>query len=119
MQNKSRKVVVIGVGFVGTTYIYALMKSGLASEIVLIDKNTDRVKGEVMDLQQGQCFVPPVKIRSGDYADCSDAALIVVTAGAKQIPGQSRLELIQRNADIVKSICDEIAKQDSTAIISC
>lgn len=117
MQNKSRKIVVIGVGFVGTTYIYALMKSGLAGEIVLIDKNADRVKGEVMDLEQGQCFVPPVNIRAGDYSDCGDADLIVVTAGAKQVPGQSRLELIQRNADIVKSICDEIAKYDSKAVM--
>ncbi len=117
MQNKNRKVVIIGVGFVGTTYAYALMKGGLASEIVLIDKNTDRVKGEVMDLEQGQCFVPPVIIRAGDYSDCSDADLIVVTAGAKQIPGQSRLELIQRNADIIKSICDEIAKYESNAVM--
>ena len=117
MQGKSRKVVVVGVGFVGTTYVYALMKSGLAGEIVLIDKNTDRVKGEVMDLEQGQCFAPPVKIRGGDYSDCSDADLIVVTAGAKQVPGQSRLDLIQRNADIVKDICDEIAKYDSKAVM--
>jgi len=62
-------------------------------------------------------FVQPVTIRSGDYSDCADANLIVVTAGAKQIPGQSRLDLIQRNADIVKSICDGIKKSDSDAVL--
>jgi L-lactate dehydrogenase len=70
-----------------------------------------------MDLEQGQCFAPPVNIRHGDYSDCGDADLIVVTAGAKQIPGQSRLELIQRNADIVKDICGEISKYDSKAVM--
>ena len=70
-----------------------------------------------MDLEHGLAFVQPVTIRSGDYSDCADANLIVVTAGAKQIPGQSRLELIQRNAGAVKSICDEIKKYDSEAVL--
>jgi len=117
MGKKERKVVVIGAGFVGTTYIYALMHTGLASEIVLIDLDQKRVKGEVMDLEHGLAFVQPVEIRVGDYSDCSDANLIVITAGAKQIPGQSRLELIQRNADIVKSICDQIKKCNSEAVL--
>jgi L-lactate dehydrogenase len=117
MQKQERKVVVIGAGSVGTTYIYALMHTGLAGEIVLIDLDQKRVKGEVMDLEHGLAFVQPVTIRSGDYSDCADASLIVVTAGAKQIPGQSRLDLIQRNADIVKSICDGIKKSDSDAVL--
>lgn len=117
MQKQERKVVVIGAGSVGTTYIYALMHTGLAGEIVLIDLDKKRVKGEVMDLEQGLAFVQPVTIRSGDYSDCADANLIVVTAGAKQIPGQSRLDLIQHNADIVKSICDGIKKSDSDAVL--
>jgi len=117
MQKQERKVVVIGAGFVGTTYIYALMHTGLAGEIVLIDLDQKKVKGEVMDLEHGLAFVQPVEIRSGDYSDCADANLIVVTAGAKQIPGQSRLDLIQRNADIVKSICDGIKKSDSDAVL--
>ncbi|MBA7710752.1 L-lactate dehydrogenase [subsurface metagenome] len=107
----------IGAGFVGTTYAYALMHTGLAGQIVLIDLDQKRVKGEVMDLEHGLAFVPPVEIRSGDYSDCADANLIVVTAGAKQITGQSRLELVQHNADIVKSICDEIKKYDSEAVL--
>ena len=117
MQKQERKVVVIGAGFVGTTYVYALMHTGLVGEIALIDLDQKRVKGEVMDLEHGLAFVPPVEIRSGDYSDCADANLIVVTAGAKQIPGQSRFELIQRNAEIVKSICYEIKKCDSDAVV--
>ena len=117
MQKQERKVVVIGAGFVGTTYVYALMHTGLVGEIALIDLDQRKVKGEVMDLEHGLAFVPPVEIRSGDYSDCVDANLIVVTAGAKQIPGQSRFELIQRNAEIVKSICYEIKKCDSDAVV--
>ena len=117
MSKQERKVVVIGAGFVGTTYVYALMHTGLASEIVLIDLDRKRVQGEVMDLEHGLAFVSPVTIRSGDYSDCADASLIVVTAGAKQIPGQSRLDLIRRNSDIVKSICNEIKKCDSNAVL--
>jgi len=117
INRKERKVVVIGAGFVGTTYVYALMHTGLAGKIVLIDLDKKRVQGEVMDLEHGLAFVQPVEIRPGDYSDCADADLIVFTAGAKQIPGQSRLELVQGNADIVKSICDEIKKYDSDAVL--
>ena len=117
VNKQERKVVVIGAGFVGTTYVYALMHTGLAGEIVLIDVDQKRVKGEVMDLEHGLAFVQPVEIRAGDYSDCADANLIVVTAGAKQTPGQSRLELTQRNADIVKSICDQIKRCGSEAVL--
>lgn len=117
MQKQERKVVVIGAGFVGSTYVYALMHTGLTGEIVLIDPDQKRLKGEVMDLEHGLAFVQPVEIRAGDYSDCADANLIVVTAGAKQTPGQSRLELTQRNVDIVKSICDRIKECDSEAVL--
>ncbi len=116
MQKKERKVVVIGAGSVGATYVYALMHTALATEIVLTDIDQKRLKGEVMDLEQGMAFVQPVDIRAGDYSDCADANLIVVTAGAKQTSGQSRLELLQKNAEIVKSICDQIKKYDSRAV---
>jgi len=117
MQKQERKVVVIGAGFVGTTYVYALMHTGLTGEIVLIDLDRKRLKGEVMDLEHGLAFIQPVEIRAGDYSDCADANLIVVTAGAKQVPGQSRLELIKRNADIVKSICEQIKTCGSEAVL--
>ena len=117
MDKKERKVVVIGAGSVGTTYVYALMRTGLATEIVMIDLNQKRLKGEVMDLEQGMAFLQPVEIRAGDYSDCADANLIVVTAGAKQTIGQTRLHLIQQNADIIKTICSEIKKYDSKAVV--
>lgn len=117
MPEDKRKVVVIGAGLVGTTYIYALLPTGLAGEIVLIDINQKRVEGEVMDLSHGLPYIPPVRIRAGDYPDCVDASLIVVTAGAKQFPGQSRLELIRKNAEIVIEICEQIKKSGSEAVL--
>jgi len=88
MKRNERKVVVVGAGSVGTSYIYALLQTGLASEIALIDLDQQRVEGEVMDLSHGLPFIPPVSVKAGQYADCADARLIVVTAGAKQTPGQ-------------------------------
>lgn len=117
MNQDKRKVVVIGAGSVGTAYIYALLPGGLAGEIVLLDIDTKRAEGEVMDLSHGLPFIPPVKIRSGDYSDCRDASLIVVTAGAKQKPGQSRLELIRSNVEIVGSICEKIKESGSEAVL--
>ena len=114
---QARKVVVVGAGSVGTTYVYALMHTGLAGEIVLIDIDQKHLKGEIMDLEHGLAFVQPVEIRPGNYSDCADANLIVVTSGAKQVAGQSRLDLVRSNADIIKSICDEIKKCDSDAVL--
>jgi len=116
MPYRQKKVVVIGAGSVGTAYIYALLPTGVAGEIALIDIDQNRVEGEVLDLSHGLPFIPPVKIKKGDYSDCADADIIVVTAGAKQQPGQSRLDLIQKNAQIVRSICHEISKQDCSAV---
>ena len=117
MQRRERKVVVIGAGSVGTTYLYALMHTGLAGEIVLIDIDQRRVEGEIMDLSHGLPFIPPVIVRSGNYSDCADANLIVITAGAKQAPGQSRTELIQQNANIVSSIIEQIKNLDTNAVL--
>ena len=117
MLRRDRKVVVVGAGAVGTTYVYALLQTGLASDIVLIDMDRSRVEGEVMDLSHGLPFIPPVSIKAGEYADCADASMIVVTAGAKQVPGQSRTELIQKNASIVRTVCGQIAKHRSDAVI--
>lgn len=117
MEPKRRNVVVVGAGSVGTTYIYALLQTGLANEVSLIDIDRKRVEGEVMDLQHGLPFLPPVSVKIGDYSDCRKADLIVITAGAKQSPGQSRQELIQKNAEIIRSICREIRKHESSAVI--
>ena len=114
---KAAKVVVIGCGSVGSTYVYAIMQTGLAREIVIIDVDKKRLEGEVLDLSHGLFFVPPVIIRPGDYSDCAGADLIVITAGAKQAPGQSRIELVRRNAEIVGSICRNIKTVDTSAVL--
>ena len=117
MTRSHRKVVVIGAGSVGTSYIYALLQTGLATEIALIDVDAHRVEGEVMDLSHGLPFLPPVSVRAGTFADCADAHLIVMTAGAKQVPGQSRTELIRKNADIVKTISTQIADHRPSGVV--
>ena len=99
-----RKAVIIGCGFVGSSSAFALMQSGLFSEIVLIDVDQKRAEGEAMDISHGVPFVHPMNIYAGDYKDITDAALIVVTAGAAQKPGETRLDLIKKNIAIFGSI---------------
>jgi len=106
----ANKVVIVGAGSVGATYAYALMQGGQAREIVLLDRDRDKALGEVMDLQHGISFIRPVDIKLGTYEDCADADLVVVTAGAKQKPGETRLDLAARNADLVIGIVAEIMR---------
>ena len=114
---KSRKVVVVGAGAVGSTFAYALAQKGLADEICLIDANPDFAEGQALDLAHGLPFYPSVQIRAGGSCDYADAQVIVVTAGAKQAPGESRLNLLQKNATMVESIVDEIVAQKSQAVL--
>jgi len=109
--------VVVGAGSVGATYCYALAQSGLADEIVLIDKNEDLVKGQVLDLIHGQPFFPTVNIRSGSPLDYTDAEVIVITAGSAQKPGETRLDLLRRNAVIIGNIAEDIVKHNSNGIM--
>lgn len=111
-----RKVVIVGAGAVGATFGYALAQSGLADEIVLLDKNNELATGQALDLAHGQPFFPSVHIRVGELADYADADVIVVTAGAAQRPGETRLALLQKNAVIIRSIVDDIGAQGSTAV---
>jgi len=120
MQNeqwKTRKVVVVGAGAVGSTFAYALAQSGLADEIVLLDVNHELVKGQVLDLSHGLPYYPNVEISVGESDDYKDAHVVVITAGAKQQSGQSRLDLLQRNAAIIEDIVDDIVAQGSEGII--
>jgi L-lactate dehydrogenase len=114
---KNRKVVVVGAGAVGATYSYALAQSGLADEIVMIDMNKDLLKGQVMDLVHGQPFFPTVNIREGSSADYADAQLVVITAGAAQRPGETRLELLRKNAGIVGGIADDVSKSNCKGVM--
>ncbi|MGB4293152.1 MAG: hypothetical protein WBJ37_09765 [Bacteroidales bacterium] len=112
-----RKVVIVGAGAVGATYAYTLSQSGLAEEIVLIDLNEDLVRGQVLDLIHGQPFIPTVSIRAGNPEDYSDANLIVITAGSAQKPGETRLDLLRKNAGIVKKIAKDIANHKSEGVL--
>ena len=89
------RVAIVGVGNVGSSFAYALLLSGLASEIVLVDVNHERAEGEAMDLQHAVPFAKPTRVWAGDYADCEGAAVTVIAAGAAQKPGETRLDLVR------------------------
>ncbi len=113
----SRKAAIVGCGFVGSASAYALMQSGLFSEMVLIDANQEKAQGEAMDIAHGVPFAGHMKIYAGDYDDAADAAMIIVTAGAAQKPGETRLDLVHKNVAIFKSIIPEIAKRDFGGVL--
>ena len=112
-----RKVAIIGCGFVGSSSAFALMQSGLFSEMVLIDVDHDRAEGEALDISQGLPFARPMNIYAGDYDDASDAAVTIITAGANQRPGETRLDLVKKNVAIFKTIIPEIAKRHYQGIV--
>lgn len=114
---QTRKVVVVGAGAVGATFCYALAQSGLADRIALIDKNEDFARGQILDLVHGQPFFPTVSIYLGKPSDYADAQLIVITAGAAQRPGETRLQLLRKNAAVVRSITADIIAQKSSAVL--
>ncbi len=111
------KVVVVGTGMVGATFGYALLSSGLTPEIILIDANRARAKGEAMDLSHAMPFHRPITIRAGDYADCAGAAVVVVAAGAAQKPGETRTQLAQRNAEVFRQIIPQVARHAPETIL--
>lgn len=110
MKKDIQKVSIIGSGFVGSTTAYTLMLSGLFSEMVIIDINEDKARGEVMDLNHGLPFAVPVKIYQGTYKDIKDSDIIIISAGANQKEGETRLDLVQKNTEIFKNIVSEIIK---------
>jgi L-lactate dehydrogenase len=114
---RSRKVAVVGAGAVGATFAYALAQSGYAEEIAVVDINRELAEGQVLDLSHGQPFFPSVDITVGTPEDYADAHVIVITAGASQKPGETRLDLLQKNASIMESIVDDITAQTSQAVI--
>ena len=112
-----RKAAVIGCGFVGSATAFSLMQSGLFSEIVLIDADTDRAEGEALDISHGVPFSKHMKIYAGTYDDIVDAAIIIITAGANQKPDETRLDLVHKNVAIFRSIIPEIAKRNCAGIL--
>jgi L-lactate dehydrogenase len=114
---RPNRVAVVGVGNVGSSFAYALLLSGLASEIVLIDANERRAEGEAMDLQHAVPFAKPTRVWAGTYADCAGAAVTVVAAGAAQEPGETRLDLVRKNASIFAQIVPRVAEANPDGII--
>ena len=112
-----QKAAIVGCGFVGASIAFTLMQSGLFSRLVLIDANREKAEGEAMDLSHGLPFARPMDIKAGDYDDAADCALVIITAGAGQKPGETRLELVHRNVEILRGIVPEITKRNQDAIL--
>jgi L-lactate dehydrogenase len=111
------KVGLIGTGMVGASFAYSLMQSGFASELVLIDRDEARAEGEAMDLQHGLPFVRPMRIRAGGYELLEGSTVVVICAGANQRPGETRLDLLQKNAGVFRDIIPKVVAACPDAII--
>ena len=110
------KISIIGTGSVGSTIAYTLTVMGLASEIVMIDINSEKALGEALDIRQGTPFCNACSVYAGDYRDAADSDIVILTSGIARKPGQTRLELAQTNVNITKSIIPEITKYAPDAV---
>ncbi|KUP07413.1 lactate dehydrogenase [Bacillus coahuilensis m2-6] len=109
MKKRVNRVVLVGTGFVGSSYAFALLNQSVTEELVLVDLNKDKAEGDAMDLNHGLAFTSsPTKIWYGDYKDCEHADLVVLTAGANQKPGETRLDLVEKNTKIFKNIVEQV-----------
>ncbi|WP_101911124.1 L-lactate dehydrogenase [Marasmitruncus massiliensis] len=109
MKNDNRKVALVGTGFVGMSYAYAMLNQNACDELVLIDIDRKKAEGEAMDLNHGLAFSGShMKIYAGAYEDCKDADIVAISAGVSQKPGESRLDLLQRNTEVFRSIIDPV-----------
>ena len=111
-----KKVTIIGAGSVGATTAFALLARGAASEVVLIDINTEKALGEALDIKQATPFLDNCDIYAGSYADAVGSDVVIITSGIGRKPGQTRLELVQTNVGIIKSIANEIVRYAPNAI---
>lgn len=114
---RPRKGVIIGAGQVGMACAYSMLIQNTLEEMVIVDVNTEKLEGEVMDLSHGLPFVEPMSVRAGTLADGQDADVVIITAGAKQKPGESRLDLVQRNLAIFRDLIPQVVKCCSKAIL--
>lgn len=117
MIERKRKVSIIGAGFVGATTAFALMNSGVATEICIYDINMEKAMGEVLDLVHGTSFIKPINIYAGNIHETKDSDIVIITAGAGQKPGETRLDLIEKNYNIFKEFVPEIAKESPNSIL--
>lgn len=111
------KIVLIGCGAVGSTFAYTVLLRGLANELVIIDQNRDKAIGDMLDLNHGLMLAHPMKIVVGDYPDCAGADIIVITAGAAQRPGETRIDLMNRNVAIFDAIIKQVTRYNQEAIL--
>ena len=111
------RVAIVGVGNVGATFAYTLLLNGLAAEIVLIDANHSRAEGEAMDLNHAVPFSHPTRIWAGDYTDCAGAVVTVLTAGAAQKPGETRLDLVKKNTAIWRAIVPKVVEHNPHGVL--
>lgn len=114
---KKTRVVVIGVGAVGSTTAYTLLLRGRMDELVLIDANADKAVGDALDMNHGMPFIGGTKVWAGSYEDCADADIVIITAGAAQKPGETRVDLLKRNVGIYESIIDNVLKYNQDGIL--
>lgn len=114
---KSSKIVLIGSGAVGSTFAYTVLIKGISNELVIIDNNENKAMGDVLDLNHGLMLANPMKIKTGTYPDCAGADIIVITAGAAQHPGETRIDLMNRNVKIFESIIQQITTYNQEAIL--
>ena len=112
-----RKAAIVGCGFVGASIAFSLMQRGVFSELVLIDANRQKAEGEAMDLSHGVPYTSSMDIYAGDYRDTADCALVIVTAGANQKPGETRLDLIDKNVAILRSILPNLTAAGFAGIL--
>ena len=117
MQINPRKAAIVGCGFVGASIAFRFLQQGLFSKLVLLDANRDKAEGEAMDLSDGLPYGASMEITAGTYDDIADCALVVITAGANQKPGETRLDLIGRNIAILRSILGKITARDFGGIL--
>ena len=117
MNTNPRKAAIVGCGFVGASIAFRFLQQGLFSHLVLLDANQEKAEGEAMDLSDGLPYGSAMEITAGSYDDIADCALIVITAGANQKPGESRLDLIGRNIAILRSIIGEITAREFGGIL--
>ena len=113
----NRKVGIVGCGFVGSASAFSIMRSGLFSQMILIDYDHKRAEGEALDIGHGIPLSHPMEIKAGDYSDLTDADIVVVTAGVGQKPGETRLDLVQRNVAVFKSIIPQINESGFSGIM--
>ncbi|RPD51877.1 L-lactate dehydrogenase [Paracnuella aquatica] len=114
---KKTRIVVIGVGAVGSTTAYTLLLRGRMDELVLIDANKEKAVGDALDMNHGIPFTSKAKVWAGSYEDCADADIIIITAGAAQRAGESRVDLLKRNVAIFESITDQVLQYNQTGIL--